>query len=62
LKNKEVARKSLVASKNIKAGEKFNDQNLTVLRPGSGISPERFWSYLGRNAQKNYTKGDLINE
>ena len=38
-KNLKVARKSIVASKNINKGEKFTKYNLSIKRPGSGLSP-----------------------
>lgn len=62
IKNRIPARKSLVASQLIKAGEVFTEQNLTVKRPGSGIAPSKYWSYLGKVAQKNYEQDELIDE
>ena len=60
LKNKSFARKSLVANKIIKKGEKFSERNLTTKRPGLGIPPSRYNSYLKKRAKKNYQKNDLI--
>lgn len=62
LKNKAVARKSLVAIKPIRAGEKFTKENLGVKRPGNGIHPSFYWNYLNRIAKKNYNEDELINE
>lgn len=62
VKNKTVVRKSLVAAKTIKAGEKFTEENLTIKRPGSGISPYRYWEFLDKEASKNYQNGDLVIE
>lgn len=62
LKNKAVARKSLVALKPIKAGEKFTSDNLGVKRPGSGLHPNLYWNYLNSIAKKNYEEDELINE
>jgi N,N'-diacetyllegionaminate synthase len=59
-RNKPVARKSLVASRTIKAGEEFTAENLTAKRPGTGISPMRWDEFLGQVAQKNYKEDDLI--
>lgn len=62
IKNKAVARKSLVASKPIAIGECFSVENLTIKRPGNGISPYRYWEFLGKNAMVSYQTGDLIVE
>ncbi|TOI02757.1 N-acetylneuraminate synthase family protein, partial [Vibrio parahaemolyticus] len=43
VKNKAVARKSLIAATNIAAGEMFTPNNLTIKRPGTGLSPYKFW-------------------
>ena len=55
-----VVRKSIVASKNIKAGEKFTEENLAVKRPGTGISPLRWDEILGLESKKNFQVDDLI--
>ncbi|QOL27082.1 N-acetylneuraminate synthase [Thalassotalea sp. LPB0316] len=57
-----VARKSLVAKTAIQQGECFNEHNLEIKRPGSGVSPTKYWQYLGRAANKTYQAGDLIAE
>ena len=62
VKNKAVARKSLVASEVIRAGESFTADNLTVKRPGSGMSPYDYWEMLDRSASRDYQAGDLILE
>ena len=62
VKNKEIARKSLVANQAIKAGESFNENNMVAKRPGSGLSPYYYWQYLGKTATKDYEAGDLISE
>lgn len=62
IKNKIAARKSIVASKMIKAGEYFTIENLTVKRPGNGISP-MFWNQvIGVKAKKDYQIDDLIEQ
>ena len=43
IKNMVITRKSIIARKNIKAGEVFTDENLTVKRPGNGISPMKWF-------------------
>lgn len=60
IKNKAVARKSLVAARDIKAGEVFNDENLIIKRPGGGISPMQYWAVIGKAADQDYSAGDLI--
>jgi N-acetylneuraminate synthase len=62
VRNKIAARKSLVASKNIKNGSKFNSGNVSVLRPGNGMSPSYYWDVIEKHASKEYHKGDLIDE
>lgn len=60
--NKSVARKSIVAGENIKRGEIFTEDNLTVKRPGNGISPMRWYEILGTKAVKDFVKDELIEE
>ncbi|BAZ91330.1 putative N-acetylneuraminic acid synthetase [Raphidiopsis curvata NIES-932] len=59
-KNREVARKSLVASRAIKASEVFTEENLTCKRPGTGVSPMQFWDYLRTYACTSYKIDDLV--
>ena len=60
VKNKPIARKSLVASQPIKTGELFGATNITAKRPGTGISPMRWDEVLGQVAQKDYERDELI--
>jgi N,N'-diacetyllegionaminate synthase len=60
LKNKPIARKSIVASRNIRKDESFTEENLTVKRPGTGISPMRWDEVIGQVTQKDYEKDELI--
>ena len=62
IKNKEVARKSLVAACPIHAGEKFSSSNLVVKRPGSGLTPYRYWTLIGTTTNRDYQEGDLISD
>ena len=59
-KNKPIARKSLVAACAIRAGEVFNETNLTVKRPGTGLSPMRWDEVLGSKAPRNFVPDELI--
>jgi 2,4-diacetamido-2,4,6-trideoxy-beta-L-gulose transferase len=56
----DVARKSLVASAPISAGEVFTVHNLTVKRPGTGLDPIHFWSLIGSHAARPYDVDELI--
>tara|TARA_B100001123_G_C15288292_1_gene1016453 strand:+ start:328 stop:1338 length:1011 start_codon:yes stop_codon:yes gene_type:complete len=54
------SRKSLVALRNIKKGEKFTELNMTVKRPGKGISPMNWFNVINKQSKKNFKKDDLI--
>lgn len=59
-KNIEIARKSIVAACPIKAGELLTEENLTVKRPGSGISPMRWNEVVGTFAVKDFEEEEPI--
>lgn len=59
-KNIVIARKSIVAARNINKGELLTEKNLTVKRPGTGISPMRWEEVVGSKAIKNFSEEDLI--
>ena len=59
-KNIAIARKSIVAACNIKKGEVFTEDNLTVKRPGNGISPMRWEEVLGKKAFRDFAEDELI--
>jgi N-acetylneuraminate synthase len=59
-RNRAVTRKSLVAARQIKKGERFTVENLAVKRPGSGVSPMSYWKYLGAIADRDYHADELI--
>ena len=59
-KNISVARKSIVAKMPIKKGELFTEENLTVKRPGIGISPMEWDAVIGKAASSDYEMDDLI--
>lgn len=58
--NINIVRKSIVAAKSIKAGEIFTEDNITVKRPGTGISPMEWHHILGNAATKNYDPDEPI--
>ena len=59
-KNRTVARKSIVAVREIKAGDLFTEENITVKRPGNGISPMEWEKVVGKRAKKDFQTDDLI--
>lgn len=59
-KNMLIARKSIMAGRVVKKGEKFTMENLTVKRPGNGISPLYFWELLGRVSDRDYEEDEMI--
>lgn len=59
-KNIAIARKSVIAAKDIKKGELLTEENLTVKRPGTGISPMRWEEVIGTKAIRDFYEEDLI--
>jgi len=60
LVNRDIARKSIVAKCNIKAGTVFTEENITVKRPGNGISPMKWFEVLGKKASRDFIWDELI--
>lgn len=60
LKNKPIARKSLVAIRSIRAGEIFSVENMGAKRPGTGLSPMRWDEVVGCTANKDFAVDELI--
>jgi N,N'-diacetyllegionaminate synthase len=60
IKNMKIARKSIIAKKGIKAGEAFTEENLTVKRPGNGISPMKWFEVIGEIAVRDFEEDELI--
>ena len=58
--NKLLVRKSLVASRNIKRGERFSSKNITTKRPALGKSPMMYEKMINKISKKNYKKNDYI--
>lgn len=61
-KNIAIARKSIVAACPIKKGEILFEENLTVKRPGTGISPMRWEEIVGTIAIRDYNEDELIEQ
>lgn len=59
-KNIAVARKSIVAARDIRCGEVFTEENLTAKRPGNGISPMRWEEVLGQQAKRAFNEDEQI--
>lgn len=60
MKNIVIARKSIVALKDIKVGEIFSEKNITTKRPGNGISPMRWFEVMGKKAKRDFKEDELI--
>lgn len=59
-KNMDIARKSIVARRAIRRGELLTEENLTAKRPGSGISPMRWFEVVGTQAVRDFAEDELI--
>ena len=59
-KNKDIARKSIVAKRAIKCGEVFTEDNLTCKRPGNGVSPMRWFEVIGQIANRDFEEDEMI--
>lgn len=59
-RNMPIARKSIIASRNIEEGEEFTEENMTTKRPGDGISPMRWNEILGMRAKQNFKLDEKI--
>ena len=59
-KNIAIARKSIIAAKDIKTGDVFTEDNLTVKRPGNGINPMRWDEVIGQIAKRDFVEDELI--
>ena len=62
LGNRDVSRKSIVASQEINPGQKFTEENLITKRPGSGISPMKWDQLLLKSAHRRFFADELIDE
>jgi N-acetylneuraminate synthase len=58
--NRIVARRSIVAKRSIKRGERFALENLACKRPGDGRNPIEIWDLLGRTAERDYGEDEAI--
>lgn len=60
VENLPVARKSLVAGEQIRAGEFFTAANVAIKRPGTGLSPFCYWELVGKTARRDYATDEVI--
>lgn len=60
LKAAKLVRKSLVAGSDIKRGEKIKIGMIAIKRPGTGLAPKQINKVLGRRAERNIKKDELI--
>lgn len=60
IKNKAIARKSLVAAKKILKGQELTEDCIEIKRPGDGISPINYWDVLNTKASQNYEEDELL--
>jgi N,N'-diacetyllegionaminate synthase len=58
--NRDVVRKSIVARRSIKAGERFTAENVATKRPGTGLSPMRWDEIIGATARRDYKSDEQI--
>lgn len=59
-KNIKVARKSIICSSDIKKGDIFTENNLTIKRPGTGLSPKMWDRIIGKKAQRDYYIDEMV--
>ena len=59
-KNIAIVRKSIVVARNIVQGERFTEDNITVKRPATGISPMQWENIIGKEAYKNFSQDEQI--
>lgn len=59
-KNMDIARKSIVAGCDIKAGEAFTEENVTAKRPGTGLSPMLWNQVIGQKAKRDFVADEMI--
>jgi N-acetylneuraminate synthase len=59
-KNQDIARKSLIALQAIRKGEVITAKKLGAKRPGTGITPMRYWELLGKTSTRDYGRDEVI--
>ncbi len=62
IRNRAAARKSLVARRPIAVGEVFTPENLGIKRPGTGLSPMRYFDLLGKPARRAFAEDEPVED
>jgi N-acetylneuraminate synthase len=62
LRNRTVARRSLVAARPVSKGEPFTADMITAKRPGDGLSPMEAWSLIGRVASRDFDADEQLEQ
>jgi len=60
IKNRKIVRKSIVALRNIRKGERFTEKNVGTKRPGNGTSPMEWDKVIGKKAKRDFQNDELI--
>lgn len=60
LRNRPVVRKSLVAAEDLQPGSLLSESNVTIKRPGIGISPMEYWELLGTKSSILIKKDEVF--
>jgi N-acetylneuraminate synthase len=55
-----LARRSIVANKDIKLGDIFTIDNITFKRPGTGVSPKEYSKFLGKCSKRSIKEDEMI--
>jgi len=57
---RKIARRSIVAAKDVESGEKISYDNIEYKRPGTGLYPKFTDFVIGKKIKQEIKKGELI--
>ncbi len=57
-----MLRRSIFVAKNIEKGEKFDNSNIRIVRPGNGLSPYYYKKLINKKSPKNLIEGEPLNK
>lgn len=60
LVNRAVARKSIHAARDMTAGDAIGTNDVTVMRPGDGLSPMAIWDIIGTTTKTSFAAGEEL--
>jgi sialic acid synthase SpsE len=60
MRNRDVARKSLVAARDLEAGTLLTEDDIAVKRPGGGLSPAMYWDLVGTRLDQDKSQDDPL--